>query len=581
MEETSFDLKKTALILYRRTWILLLGLLLGAGLGWLVSTRIPPVYQAMTKVFITRTGQSQSVDVTAYLSDTQLTQNYLQLLNTRTIQDLVSTRLGVQIEPEDIQPQVIQDSQIIEIYVENVNSQQAALIANALVDVLIEQSKSSQSVRFDSMEESLKAQKAQIETKIKNLQGQIEKVSVQDLDKQKTWIESNLSSLDAERDYLQQEILDLGTINSPEKKVFFDQKNARLGQINSLLSLYQENYNNLLLSAGAPIQNSSETTNSQLALLINTRTLYEQSYITVVKNLETAQAARQQIIPSIVQIEVATPPEEPIRPSILINTILSGLAGFMLVLGIVFVREMLDDTLKTPEDVEQAFGVPVIGFIPEIQYKDKSARTIHVSEQPYSQISDAFRSIRTKLEYASAKEPIHTLLITSLEYAEGKSTIAANLAAILSLSKKRIALVDANMRHPQIHSFLGIPNGEGFSSLLLNKTPVDSVFFSQPDLPCLSIVTSGDLPPQSAELLSSKAMSQILAELDQQVDMVIIDAPPCSVIDTQILAGKVDAVLLVVWSSKTTATSVKKSLNMSELVNARVIGTIMNRIPHS
>ena len=581
MEETNLDLKEIAIILRRWGWWLVFGLLLGAGSGVFVSSRMNPVYQSTTSVLITRASQYQASDVTAYLSDVQLTQTYLKLLTTKTLLDITAERTGVPLEPEDLEVQAIRDTQIIEVRAEHTDPRRAALIANTLVDVLIEQNEVIQSGRYDSMEESLRAQKRQIETKIQTLQQEIDEASIKSLEEQKLWMESKISALEKEEASLQQEITELGTVKSPEERLLLDQKNTRLEETHALLSLYQENYNNLLLIYGSPEQSLGNTPNSQLSLLVSTRTLYQQFYATILRDLETVRLARLQNTPNIVQIEIASVPEEPIGPRLWLNTVLGGLLGIMFTLGIVYLREELDDTLKKPDAVEKLLGVPVIGFVPQMRSKRASARKVHVVHQPRSPVAEAFRSLRVNLDFASLQEPIHTLMVTSPGCAEGKSTVAVNLAAMLALSGKRVALVDADMRHPQAHHFFGIPNHDGLSSLFRNPALVHSAGRIQSNLPQLRIITSGDLPPNPAELLGSKKMDHILAELRKIADIVVIDTPPFLVADARVLASKVDAVLFVVWLGKTTAERAKASLELFKLAGTRVIGTVLNHIPRN
>lgn len=581
MEETTFDLNETILIVRGWAWLLLLGLLLGAGLTLLVSTSLDPVYQAATKVLVTRTGQSHSSEFTGYLSDLQLAQTYLQLLTTRTVLDTTSARTGVQIEPEDIKGQVIRDTQIITLEVENSDPEQAALIANTMVEVLIEQNELIQSGRYDTMEESLRGQKTQIESEIQNIEGQIEQISRQSMDEQRVWFEDQISSLQKEEIALKQEIAESSGAKSPGDRPLLDLRTARLEQVRSLLTLYQDNYSNLLLVYGNPAQGNSNTTNSQLTMLVTTQKLYEQYYVSVLDDLESIHLARMQNIPNVVQIERAFPPDDPIRPRILLNTMLGGLLGFVLILGVVFSYETLNDTLKTPQDVEQALAVPVLGFVPELQFKDTSEEAVSAFWQSPSLISESFRAVRASLEFACLKESIHSILVTSSGPAEGKSTVAANLAVSLALSGKRVALLDADLRRPQIHRFFGMHNLYGLRNLLESQPAVSSVSRIHQDLPQLTIITSGNLPPNPAALLDSDRIVQILAELRAQVDMIVIDTPSSFVADAQILGGKVDAVLFVIRPRKTSSERAKTSLELFQRSGAHVVGTVLNRIPRN
>jgi capsular exopolysaccharide synthesis family protein len=326
---------------------------------------------------------------------------------------------------------------------------------------------------------------------------------------------------------------------------------------------------------------SGSNASSRLAQLQSTLDLYQNLYINLLSSLETVRLARLQNTPNVVQIEQASVPGEPIRPRPLSNTALAGAVGLMLTAGIVFLIEYLDDTLKTPEDVERVLGLPVLGFVAEMQYKSKSPEEVYVSRQPRSPVSEAFRSLRTNLEFASVQKPIRTILVTSPGPAEGKTTVAVNLAAIIALSGKCVALLDADMRRPHVHRFLNLPNRDGLSNLFRNQGDIPSVVRTMLDLPNLVVITSGSLPPNPAELLGSDRMSQLLAELNNLVDVVVIDTPPSLVADAQILAGKVDAVLFVIQPGRTHAEIARASFELFKRAGARVIGTVLNRIPRN
>jgi non-specific protein-tyrosine kinase len=216
-----------------------------------------------------------------------------------------------------------------------------------------------------------------------------------------------------------------------------------------------------------------------------------------------------------------------------------------------------------------------------MQYKSKSPEEIYVSRQPRSPVSEAFRSLRTNLEFAAVQKPIHTIIVTSPGPSEGKTTVAVNLAAIFALSGKSVALLDADMRRPHVHRFLGLPNRDGLSNLFRSQAGVSSVLRTKLELPHLMIITSGSLPPNPAELLGSQKMNEILDELKGLVDVIVIDTPPSLVADAQILAAKVDGVLFVIQPGITNGETAKATLELFKRAGARVIGTVLNRIPRN
>jgi polysaccharide biosynthesis transport protein len=572
------ELKQYLNILRRWAWLLILGVTLGALAGYYGSQYQTPVYQASTRALVMRPPLEQSSDLT-YYSDQQLVQTYIQLLTTGPVLEAASERLGYPVHADQINVRQNQDTQIMEVTVEDPSPARAAEIANVLVAVLIEQNQGLQAGRYASTEDSIQAQIDQVESQINGIQLQVDEVSNQDFQEQLKQVETQIQPLQDEVSTLQTEIAALQGSWKQEAKTQIAEKQSRIDQIKPLLDLYQQIYSNLVV-LGKPV-NSDTTKNSRLEKLQSTLDLYQSLYINLLSSLETVRLARLQNTPNIVQIDPAKAPGNPVRPRPLLNIALAAAVGLMLAAGIIFLVEYLDDALKTPEDIERILGVPVLGFVAEMQYKSRSPEEVYVSRQPRSPVSEAFRSLRTNLEFASVQKPIHTLIVTSPGPAEGKTTVAVNLAAIIALSGRSVALVDADLRRPTVHRLLGMPNRDGLSSLFRSQEGTQAVIRSKLELPQLKIITSGSLPPNPAELLGSARMSQILEDLAGMADIVVIDTPPSLVADAQILAGKVDAVLLVVQPGKTQADVAQSCLELFRNAEARVIGVVMNRIPRS
>jgi non-specific protein-tyrosine kinase len=230
------------------------------------------------------------------------------------------------------------------------------------------------------------------------------------------------------------------------------------------------------------------------------------------------------------------------------------------------------------EDVERVLQLPVVGYIAQIQY-DSDEESIYVTRQPRSPVSEAFRLLRTNLEFAGVDHPIRRLLVTSAGPGEGKTTITVNLAAIIAQGGKRVTIVDADLRRPKVHRFLGLSNKVGLSDLFRGVNSNRLVSQMVDDLGTISVLTSGSLPPNPAELLGSVRMEQILEEAEQEADVVIIDCPPSLVADVQVLAGRVDGVLMVIQPARTQSDAALATLEMLNRAGARTIGVVLNRIP--
>ena len=173
------------------------------------------------------------------------------------------------------------------------------------------------------------------------------------------------------------------------------------------------------------------------------------------------------------------------------------------------------------------------------------------------------------------------ILVTGSEAGDGKTTIATNLAAIFAQEGKRVMLLDCDLRRPRIHKFLGIPNRIGMADLFRDSLALDVVIqqWANSSTTSISVITSGRLPPNPTELLGSQKMDRILAEIASRVDVVVIDSPPSMVSDAQVLAAKVDGVLLVVQPGKTHIDAARATREQLDRAGARVVGVVFNRIP--
>jgi capsular exopolysaccharide synthesis family protein len=250
----------------------------------------------------------------------------------------------------------------------------------------------------------------------------------------------------------------------------------------------------------------------------------------------------------------------------------------LIIMGaIAFLIEYLDDTLKTPEEINRLLDLAVIGLIGEMTQKDGKDVGAYVSNNPRSPIAESFRTLRTNLDFASVDRPIRTLLVTSAGPGEGKTTTAVNLAAVIAQGEKKVALVDSDLRRPTIHKFLQLPNQTGLTDLFRDRDgnchTVNSWGEGQ-----LSVYTSGEIPPNPTELLGSEKMGQILARLSEENDIVILDSAPFIFADPIVMAAKVDGVLLVVEPGNTKIDSAQAMLEQLQRAGARVVGVVLNPI---
>ncbi|WP_045518829.1 CpsD/CapB family tyrosine-protein kinase [Neobacillus niacini] len=204
------------------------------------------------------------------------------------------------------------------------------------------------------------------------------------------------------------------------------------------------------------------------------------------------------------------------------------------------------------------------------------SRKLIANLDPKSPISEQYRTIRTNIQYSSIDKELKTLMVTSSGPAEGKSTTAANLAVVFAQLGKKVLLVDADLRKPTVHRTFGVSNLFGFTTVLTKQATLASAVLETEEKD-LYILTSGPVPPNPAELLSSKSMEQFIEEANEQFDYVIFDTPPLlAVADPQILANKVDGSIFVVFSGRTEIDQAKKAKELLESAQSKLVGVVLN-----
>lgn len=275
-------------------------------------------------------------------------------------------------------------------------------------------------------------------------------------------------------------------------------------------------------------------------------------------------------------IESAQIPKLPAKPRKKRNILLGIILGLFGGIGLAFFFEYLDNTVKTPEDVEEKFDVPVLTAIDLL--KDKKQTVVeNVLTDSSSLIAESFKGLRTSIFLSSADTPPKTILITSITPGEGKSSISACLASSIAQAGKKVLLIDADMRKPVQHKNFVLENTIGLSSLLAGISDDTETAVLNP-FENLDLITSGPVPPNPSELLSSKKIEVLIKEAQQDYDMIIIDTPPlASVTDPLILSKLVDSVIIVTWAGKTTYEMLGKGIKQLREINAPVSGVVLNR----
>lgn len=270
-------------------------------------------------------------------------------------------------------------------------------------------------------------------------------------------------------------------------------------------------------------------------------------------------------------VDRAEVPGAPYKPNVLHNLLLALVLGSVLALMAALGLHYLDRRIRTPAALGALTGLPVMGIIPEL---GRNLTPAQASDDPRSAFSEAYRSVRTALQFATARGLPRTLLITSPGSGEGKTTSASELARNIALLGQRVALIDADLRNPSLHKVFGVPNTVGLSNVLAGGSPLLSAV--QPTgHEQLSLVTSGPLPPNPPELLGGDGLVRALAELSERFDVVILDGPPVlGLADAPLLASRAEATLLVVMAEVTRSDAVIGAMERIAATRGNVLGTL-------
>jgi len=578
----NMDIKQILTTIKHWLWLLVLGVVIGGGIGYYVSVRQTPIYQAQARFVILPAAQT-AYDYYSYLNNQQLIDTYAQLLTTEELLFQASETLGFPVRKGQATASQVGDTKFVVLTVKDPDPFKAATIANGLVEIMISQNDKLQSVQFEATEKNLQDRITQAETQIATLEGQIASMSGHILQNQ-------IESVQAQMDDVQSQVSNLRTDMAqidPESELPEDiaQRIAyqtKLDEITPILELYQEIYTQLVVLGQT--SRSSDGNTTDLDRLRTTLNLYQQIYISSINNLETLKLAKAQNTPTVMAVENAVKPDVPISPKPAQSTMIGAVMGLLLAAGVVFLIEFLDDTLKTPDEIKAVLEIPVIGFIGELKHNPKRGEDtlgVFVAKNPRSPVAEAFRSLRTNLEYSSVDNPIKSVLVTSSGESEGKSTVAANLAIVQAQSSKKVVIVDADMRRPKVHVQFNKPNRMGLSEVVTGKLSIDDVLKTYDQVENLYIITCGTIPPNPAELLGSERMSQTLNELKKRFDMIIIDTPPMIVSDAQIMSSKVDGLIFVVIPGQTKAITAKRPMEELERIGSKVLGVVANKIPRN
>lgn len=324
----------------------------------------------------------------------------------------------------------------------------------------------------------------------------------------------------------------------------------------------------------------------------------QQLYQGMLQRMKEAQVSAGLNASNIRIVDTAIVPKGPVKPRIMLNLALGLILGLGLGVGLAFFQEYLDKTLKSSDDVERLLRLPSLGILPKFAVngnghlmddgEELEGKLIPVATngngnhapgiQTAPDVAEAFRSLRTSILLSATPVP-KLLLITSALPSEGKTTTALNLGATLASLNTRVVVVDCDMRRPAVHRAAGVDNKPGFVQCLTGHVELADALLSVPGAPNLSVIPCGPIPPNPAEILSSRMTGELLRKLRDEFEFVLVDSPPIlSVADSRILATLTDAAVLVTRAHSTPYDVVRRARSLLYGANSRVLGVALNDV---
>src|SRR5579862_797873 len=428
---------------------------------------------------------------------------------------------------------------------------------------------------------------------------------IQDLIKRKSEIDNQYSDALAQFGPNYPKVLRL---QAQQTAAASDLANAQKTMVESIQEEFTTAQNRFSLLQGALDKQKAEANDLseklvQYHILQHDAEANKQLYDGLLQKLKEATISAGLRSSNIRVVDPALTPTTQSRPQKARNILLAFLVGIIGGIGLAIFREYLDNTVKSPDDIESLTGLPslaVVPFLPSLNGQGRLSRFVKDSgatpsvagsrvellsyAQPKSQISEAFRALRTSLLLSQAEHPPQVILVTSALPREGKTTSAVNLAVTLAQLGDRTLVMDADLRKPGIRRALNLPSGRdtGLSSYLAGVSSLDEVTMPHPAISNLAALTTGPVPPSPADLLSSHRMREAIADLRRRFKFIVIDSPPIlAATDAVILSSLTDGVLLVVRSGATPKEAFTRSRDLLGAVKGHLLGVVLNAVDSS
>lgn len=520
-------------------WLILLSTTLFGLVGLIYAQRQVPIYTATTTLIINPAAPNALLAFAADTSVQALASTYTEFMRTGSYAKLVAQEMGGALTPEAILKALtvryVEGTQIFRISVTLTDPAQTQLLANTAARVLINANLDRQRSQQEQLQRQRSTEAEQEHQRLMELQ---------------TVLQQEAANYSERIQNLENEVKNQA--NKPKS----DEGDALILQLKEELVTARSERIEVLSSLAA--------TQASLAASSSTSAI----------STDTA-----------VVIDEAPLPAEPEPGQTRQLIILAFLGGLMAGAGAAWLLEYINYTVRTPEELDTHYGVPsqgAIGLLTGRSDRQDRATGLVTLLEPRSPMAEAFRALRTSVRMANAVKPIRHLMVTSSGPGEGKTFVVTNLAVSLAQEGKRVILVDADLRRPQVHKVFGLSTEPGLTNLAIDPAlPLEQVL-KPTSTPTLRILTCGTIPPNPAELLGSVRAAELMQQLGAAADIVLYDTPPAATVtDAVILAAQVDGVLQVVRAGVTRIDLIQRCKVLLERTNVYILGPVLNGVrPH-
>lgn len=567
----SVDLKDLLHVIRVRKWLIIIAVLVVTAAAVGVSLLQANVYQGVATILVTEkdTGAALAGAVLNELSaqPERGLATQVQLMQLRPLAERAIRAMNLGITPDDLEKRTtisaVGQTNLVNVTVIDSTAQRAAATANALADGYVEWSRELKRSSITSATTEVEARLAESKLEILDLGKKLN-------GKDSSGLENDLKSAVSEQQTLVDTLVGLRVDEQNETDP------AKLASIRTRISSTERQLSDVraqILDLGTQLGAASDASNNKE--LVAQLQIATGLYSTLAQNYETLKVTEQLEVGSGSVVSHAAIDPVRVSPQPTHNGLLGLAVGLVFGLGIAFLAEYLDNTIKSTAEAEEVIGAPVLGNIPAEKMAPGEKRRLTIVERPGSSAAEGYRSLRNSIEFVNFEHDIKTVLITSAAPGEGKSTVAANLAASLAMAGSKVVLVNCDFRRPTTDQFFDVNNQLGLSDVLAGRVPLAAGLQPTGDEK-LWVMTPGKMPPNPSELLGSKTMTDLIATLKETYDWVIVDSPPLlAVADAAATARWTDGVLMVTRAGVSTHPAVANARNLLDKVGARILGAVV------